>query len=69
MKAAANVPPVVLKPEVVGAQLDIPAKRVRALVHLGELEGVRVGGPRSLRILASSVAAFLERNRIGKASA
>ncbi len=44
--------------------LAIPVKKVRALVHLSELDGVRLAGPRSLRITLDSVERLIERNRI-----
>lgn len=55
-------------PDEVAKALRITKKRVRTLVHLGELEGVRMGGPRSLRIVRASVSRFVERNRVGGAS-
>jgi excisionase family DNA binding protein len=57
--------PILQLPDDVARALKVPKKKVYALVHLGELEGVRVGGPRSLRIVASSVERFIQRNRVG----
>jgi excisionase family DNA binding protein len=47
----------------VARQLTLSKNRVYALMHLGELQGVKLG-PRGLRVAASSVRQFIDRNRI-----
>jgi hypothetical protein len=38
--------------------------RVRHLVHEGKLAGVNLGGPRSLRVVADSIRAFLQSSQV-----